>query len=453
MMVQYDSNLISRRRPIMTTTMTTTTMTTTMTPVPMTMTRTPTNTTTVATSTTTTDDELSTGSTANVRMNDEILPSRMVMTMMRDGNPLFQQTPTPALTSWSFSKDDNDEKRMTMMDYDHHYHHHHHSKNSSSPTSFSHSPSSIVGWTQRQRFMTQQEQQRQQTRSFSSQPPNNNNNNNSNANLGNIFQQMMNPSNGGQSYLEQYTVELTELVRRKANNKNKKDDNKTDGNKNNNNTSSSSSLMMIDPIIGRHDEIHQCLQILGRRRKNNPILIGPAGAAGVGKTAIAEGLAQRMVMGQSEGIPDSLKNKRVLSLDISSLMAGTMMRGQMEERLKGIIQEIQQSHGEIILFIDEIHTILGTGGGGGSPLDIGNILKPALARGELQLLGATTLDEYRTMEKDTALVRRFQTVYVNEPNPKDTLSILRGLKSHYELHHSGIRIQDEALVAAVELSN
>jgi ATP-dependent Clp protease ATP-binding subunit ClpB len=260
-------------------------------------------------------------------------------------------------------------------------------------------------------------QQQQQRRSFSSPPPPPPN---GPQNLGNIFQQMNNP--GGQSYLEQFTVDLTELARQKE------------------------EKSILDPIIGRHDEIRRCLQILGRRSKNNPILIGQAG---VGKTAIAEGLAQRIVSGQ---VPESMKDKRVLSLDVSALVSGAMMRGQFEERLKGLIAEVQKAEGEIILFVDEIHTMVGAGKGEGS-MDMGNILKPALARGELQLLGATTLDEYRILEQDAALARRFQSVYVKEPNAQDTLSILRGLKPHYELHHAGIRIKDEALVAAVELSD
>lgn len=203
----------------------------------------------------------------------------------------------------------------------------------------------------------------------------------------------------------------------------------------------------LDPIIGRHDEIRRCLQILARRTKNNPILIGEAG---VGKTAIAEGLAQRIVSGE---VPESMKDKRVLRLDVTALLSGAMFRGQFEERLQGVIKEVQAQDGKVILFIDEIHTVVGTGGGGDGPMDMSNMLKPALARGELQLLGATTLDEYRIMEKDAALARRFQSVFVKEPDVEDTLSILRGLKNQYELHHAGIRIQDEALVAAATLSD
>eukprot|EP00536_Pseudo-nitzschia_multiseries_P000023 jgi/Psemu1/177716/e_gw1.2.297.1 len=202
----------------------------------------------------------------------------------------------------------------------------------------------------------------------------------------------------------------------------------------------------MDPIIGRHEEIRRCLQILARRTKSNPILIGQAG---VGKTAVVEGLAQRIVSGQ---VPESMKHKRVLSLDVPGLMSGTFMRGQFEERLKGIIKEVTESDGAVILFIDEIH-LIGTAGRGEGSVDMGNMLKPALARGDLQLIGATTLDEYRILEKDPALARRFQAVYVDEPTVEDTLSILRGLKPHYELHHAGIRIKDEALVAAAEMSD
>ena len=200
-----------------------------------------------------------------------------------------------------------------------------------------------------------------------------------------------------------------------------------------------------DPVIGRHDEIQRCLQILARRTKSNPVLIG---AAGVGKTAIVEGLAQRIAAGQ---VPDSMKDKRVLSLDLAALTAGAGVKGQFEERLKGVLKDVQAANGKIILFLDEIHTMVNAGKGEGS-MDMSNMLKPALARGDLQLVGATTLDEFRIVEKDAALTRRLQTVFVEEPNVQDTLSILRGLKTSYELHH-GLRVQDEALVAAANLSD
>jgi ATP-dependent Clp protease ATP-binding subunit ClpB len=202
----------------------------------------------------------------------------------------------------------------------------------------------------------------------------------------------------------------------------------------------------LDPVIGRGDEIRRVLQVLSRRTKNNPILIGDPG---VGKTAIVEGLAQRIVDGD---VPDMLKTKSVVTLDLGALVAGTSFRGQFEERLKAIIKEVADSDGEIILFIDEIHTLIGAGATSGA-MDAANILKPALARGELRCVGATTLDEYQKhIEKDAALERRFQKVYVDQPDIEDTISILRGLKEKYEVHH-GVRITDAAIVAAAELSD
>lgn len=202
----------------------------------------------------------------------------------------------------------------------------------------------------------------------------------------------------------------------------------------------------LDPVIGRGEEIRRTIQVLSRRRKNNPVLIGQPG---VGKTAIAEGLALRITNGD---VPDSLKNKRVMSLDMGALVAGAKYRGEFEERLKSVLQEVSSSDGEIILFIDELHTIVGAGASEGS-MDASNLLKPALARGELHCIGATTLNEYRKyIEKDAALERRFQPVMIEEPTVNDTISILRGLKEKYELHH-GIRITDGALVAAATLSN
>ena len=202
----------------------------------------------------------------------------------------------------------------------------------------------------------------------------------------------------------------------------------------------------MDPIIGRDEEIRRTIQILSRRTKNNPVLIGEPG---VGKTAIAEGLAQRIIKGD---VPESLKDKKLLSLDMGSLIAGAKYRGEFEERLKAVLNEVEDSNGQIILFIDEMHTIVGAGKSEGS-MDAGNLLKPALARGEMHCVGATTLDEYRKhVEKDAALARRFQPVFVDEPNVEDTISILRGLKEKYELHH-GVRITDNALVSAATLSN
>lgn len=202
----------------------------------------------------------------------------------------------------------------------------------------------------------------------------------------------------------------------------------------------------IDPVIGRDEEIRRVLQILSRRTKNNPMLIGEPG---VGKTAIVEGLAQRIVSGD---IPESLKTKQIISLDMGLLVAGAKFKGEFEERLKAVIKEVIDSNGEIILFIDEIHTLIGAGAGGDSAMDAANLLKPALARGELHTIGATTLKEYQKyIEKDKALERRFQTVLVDEPDMQDAISILRGIKDKYELHH-GVRIKDEAIIAAVEFS-
>ncbi len=202
----------------------------------------------------------------------------------------------------------------------------------------------------------------------------------------------------------------------------------------------------LDPVIGRDEEIRRVLQILSRRTKNNPILIGEPGT---GKTAIVEGLAQRIVRGD---VPENLKNKKLFSLDMGALVAGAKYKGEFEERLKGVINEVTQAQGEIILFIDEIHTLVGAGKSEGA-MDAANILKPALARGELRSIGATTLEEYQKyFEKDKALERRFQTVLVDEPTPEDAISILRGLKERYENHHK-VRIQDDALIAAVQLSH
>ncbi len=225
---------------------------------------------------------------------------------------------------------------------------------------------------------------------------------------------------GSTPMLEQFGVDLTELARRGE----------------------------IDPVIGRADEIEQAVEILSRRTKNNPVLIGEAG---VGKTAVVEGLAQRIVDGD---VPQTLAGKRVIQLDLAGLVAGTRYRGDFEERLSKIIDEIQESGDGLIVFLDEIHTLVGAGGGGGEGggMDAGNMLKPALARGRLRVVGATTLDEYRRIEKDAALARRFQPVLVGEPSVEDTVAILRGLRDNYEAHHQ-VRITDEALDAAAELSD
>ncbi len=202
----------------------------------------------------------------------------------------------------------------------------------------------------------------------------------------------------------------------------------------------------LDPVIGRDEEIRRVIQVLSRRSKNNPVLIGEPG---VGKTAIAEGLAQRIVNGD---VPESLKNRQLISLDMGSLIAGAKYRGEFEDRLRSVLKEVTQSEGQIVMFIDEVHTVVGAGSREGA-MDAGNLLKPMLARGELRCIGATTLDEYRKhIEKDPALERRFQQVYVKQPSVEDTISILRGLKERYEVHH-GVKITDSALVAAATLSH
>lgn len=202
----------------------------------------------------------------------------------------------------------------------------------------------------------------------------------------------------------------------------------------------------LDPVIGRDDEIRRIIQVLSRRTKNNPVLIGEPG---VGKTAIVEGLAQRIISGD---IPDGLKEKRIIALDIGALVAGAAFRGQFEQRLKALLKEVEDSNGQIILFIDELHTLVGVGGAEGA-VDGANMLKPALAKGQLRCIGATTLNEYRKyIEKDAALERRFQQVFVGEPDVQDTIAILRGIKERYEIHH-GVRIKDSAIIAAATLSH
>ena len=205
-------------------------------------------------------------------------------------------------------------------------------------------------------------------------------------------------------------------------------------------------LGKLDPVIGRNEEIRRAMQVLSRRTKNNPVLIGEPG---VGKTAIVEGIAQRII---DHDVPEGLKNKRLLSLDMAGLLAGSKYRGEFEERLKSVLDQIKKMQGEVILFFDELHTLVGAGKTDGA-MDASNMLKPALARGELHMIGATTLDEYRQyIEKDAALARRYQTVLIDEPTMDDAVSILRGLKEKYEMHH-GVQIKDESLVSAVNLSS
>ena len=202
----------------------------------------------------------------------------------------------------------------------------------------------------------------------------------------------------------------------------------------------------LDPVIGRDEEIRRVIQVLSRRTKNNPVLIGEPG---VGKTAVVEGLAQRIIRGD---VPEGLKDKRIIGLDMGALVAGAKYRGEFEDRLKAVLNEVTQAEGAVVLFIDELHTVVGAGAAEGS-LDASNMLKPMLARGELHTIGATTLNEYRKhIEKDAALERRFQPVLVDQPTVEDTISILRGLRERYEIHH-GVRLKDSALVAAAVLSN
>ena len=227
-----------------------------------------------------------------------------------------------------------------------------------------------------------------------------------------------NQSNQAYKVLEKYTRDLTEMAKNGS----------------------------LDPVVGRDDEIRRTIQIIARRTKNNPVLIGDPG---VGKTAIAEGLALRIINGD---IPETLKDKKLLSLDLASIVAGAKFRGEFEERLNSLLDEINRAAGEIILFIDELHTLIGTGASEGS-LDASNMLKPALARGTLHCIGATTLDEYRKhIEKDAALARRFQPILVKEPSISETINILRGLKEKYELHH-GVQVMDKAIISAVKLSD